>query len=130
VGEVRAKGAQGWLVGVGLGPDLIRSVPGTNSQLRKPHNDYLEVFARLGVPALIAFVGMLFTATFGVLRAARRARGEAAGLLWWIFAVVVVFLLIAATQPLLAFPYGTIPLFTLLGAGLALANRGTRDPTE
>lgn len=121
--KVRERGAQGWLTGVGLGPDLIGSVRGTNTQLRKPHNDYLEVFARLGLPALLIFIAMLLTAVNRVIRAARRARSAESRFLWWIFAVAVVFLVIAATQPLLAFPYGTIPLFSLLGAGLALHDR-------
>jgi hypothetical protein len=30
---------------------------------------------------------------------------------------------IAATQPLLAFPYGTVPLFVVLGAALAVSER-------
>jgi hypothetical protein len=34
---------------------------------------------------------------------------------------------IAATQPLLAFPYGTIPLFVVLGAGIAVAE-GASSP--
>ena len=38
----------------------------------------------------------------------------------------VVYLFISATQPLLAYPYGTIPLFGILGAGLALARTTTR----
>jgi hypothetical protein len=121
VDEVRARGTEGWLGGVGLGPDLIG-----NSHLRKPHNDYLEVFGRLGLPALLIFVGMLLTAVNAVRVAARRADSETSRFLWWIFAVAVVFILIAATQPLLAFPYGTIPLFSLLGAGLALHDRVLR----
>jgi O-antigen ligase len=132
VDEVRARGTQGWLTGVGLGPDLISGVPGTNSQLRKPHNDYLEVFGRLGLPALLIFIVMLLSALSRVLHAARRAEPETSRFLWWIFAVATVFLVIAATQPLLAFPYGTIPLFSLLGAGLSLyervANREARAP--
>jgi O-Antigen ligase len=123
VRKVRERGVQGWLTGVGFGPDLIGNVPGTSKQLRKPHDDYLEVFARVGLPALFIFVGMLMTAMGRVLRAARRSEPEPSRFLWFIFAVAIVFLVIAATQPLLAFPYGTVPLFSLLGAGLALYDR-------
>ena len=84
------------------------------------------MFARLGLPALAIFVAMLLTLVNSVRVAALRVGGEASRFLWWVFAAAVVFLLIAATQPLLAFPYGTIPLFSLLGAGLALHDRARR----
>ena len=119
VAQVRAKQA-GWFIGVGLGPNLLAGVARTNADIRKPHNDYLEVFARLGLPALVVFAGLLATAVGRVLGAARRASGLEARVLWWIFASAVVYLFVAATQPVLAFPYGTMPVFSLLGAGLAL----------
>jgi hypothetical protein len=128
--EVKARGTVGWVAGVGLGPDLIGAVKGTSAQLRKPHDDYLEVFARLGLPALFIFVGMLFSAAATIVGAGRRASGLEGRFLWFIVATVVVFYLVAALQPLLAFPYGTIPLFSLLGAGLALAERTTRQDAE
>jgi hypothetical protein len=121
IGEVRGRGTQGWLVGVGLGPDLVPGVRGVSAEIRTPHNDYLEVFARLGALGFVLFVGMLGSAVVGVLAGARRARPTESAFLWWTFAAGLVFVLIAATQPLFAFPYGTIPCFTLLGAGLALA---------
>jgi hypothetical protein len=135
VNEVRARGNQGWLVGVGLGPDLVRGDKGASAEIRTPHDDYLEVFARLGIPALLLFVGMLGSAIIGVLTGARRAQAahpDESAFLWFVFAAVVVFVLIAAVQPLFKFPYGTIPCFSLLGAGLALAGgRGeARRPAD
>jgi O-antigen ligase len=134
VGEVRARGNQGWFVGVGLGPDLVRGDRGASAEIRTPHDDYLEVFARLGIPALLLFVGMLGSAIVGVLAGARRAQADRPGesaFLWFVFAVAVVFVLIAAVQPLFKFPYGTIPCFSLLGAGLALAGaRGAYRPSD
>ena len=39
-----------------------------------------------------------------------------------------VYLGIAATQPLLAFPYGTVPLFFIMGMGIAAARSPLRRP--
>ena len=128
VREVKSKGLEGWTVGVGLGPDLVGEVQGTASALRKPHDDYLEIFARLGLPALIVFAWMLLSSVITVVKAARRSNEVEAQFLWWIFATCVVYLLIAATQPTFAFVYGTIPVFSLLGAGLALAERTRQGP--
>lgn len=115
----------GWLWGVGLGPDLTGGFSVENGvDVRKPHDDYLEMYARLGVIGLSLFVSMLLAALARITAACRVARGSTEGrFLLWILASAVVFLVIAATQPLLAFPYGTVPLFASLGAGLALADR-------
>lgn len=114
----------GWLWGVGLGPDLAGgfTTGPASPKVRKPHDDYLEMYARCGVIGVSLFVSMLLIALARIASACRVARGSVEGrFLIWVLASAVVFLVIAATQPLLAFPYGTVPLFTTLGAGLALA---------
>jgi O-antigen ligase len=120
----------GWAFGVGLGPDLAsgvktRQVEGQEDAVlvRKPHDDYLEMFARYGLLGLALFVGMLGTAFLRVIRGARVAEGLEGGFLWFAVAQTVVLALIAAAQPLLAFPYGTIPLFLVLGVALAVVER-------
>ena len=113
---------RGWLVGVGLGPDLAADFTGAHgTAVRKPHNDYLEVFARLGAVGFVCFAGFVLTSLLLVVRAARRASGLEAAFLWWALGLAVVFFSISGTQPLLAYPHGTIPLFTVLGAALVLA---------
>jgi O-antigen ligase len=87
------------------------------------HNDYLETFARMGIPGLVSFVGLLAAAFVPVLRAARRCPADEARFLWWVVTAMVPYLVIAAAQPLLAFPYGTVPLFTVAGLGLATVDR-------
>jgi O-antigen ligase len=120
----------GWATGLGLGPDLTSGFEGKSGTLvRKPHNDYLEIFARLGLPALLLFCGVLVTAWVRVLRAARRLPSAEAGFLWWVVATAALYMLIAATQPLLFYSYGTMPLFVALGAGLALVDRAARGTT-
>ena len=109
------------LFGVGLGPDLAGGFRiGDEVAVRKPHNDYLEVLARQGIVGFTLFAGMLGWALFRIVTAARASAGPDARFLWWVASSAAIFLLIAATQPLLAFPYGTMPLFSLLGAGLAV----------
>lgn len=113
----------GWALGVGFGPDLIGGfsvAPGV--LVRKPHNDYLEVFARLGLVGFGMFLGLLAAIVLPVLRAARRG-ATAPGFLWWVLMAAVPYLVIAATQPLLSFPYGTVPFFTIAGLGLAAVDR-------
>jgi O-antigen ligase len=120
----------GWAFGVGLGPDLASGVKARQVAtqedavlVRKPHDDYLEMFARYGLLGLAIFVYMLGTALVRVIRGARVADGLEGAFLWFAVAQTVVLALIAASQPLLAFPYGTIPLFAILGAGLAVVER-------
>ena len=89
--------------------------------VRKPHNDYLEAYARLGVLGLAALLATLALALGQVVAGARRLRGSTSQFLWWVVATATVSLIVAATQPLLAYVYGTLPLFAVLGAGLAIA---------
>jgi O-antigen ligase len=120
----------GWLWGVGLGPDLAGgfTANSANPDVRKPHDDYLEMYARLGCLGLAAFVAVFACSLWRVVAAARaRAYCSAAEgrFLAWIIGTVVAFLVIAATQPLLAYPFGTVPVFVLLGAGIAIAEKRT-----
>jgi O-antigen ligase len=117
------------LTGVGYGPSLTKGFQGPGGvEVRQPHNDYLETFARLGIPGLVCFVGLLAAVFLPVLRAARRASGEDARFLWWVVTAMFPYLVIAAAQPLLAFPFGTVPLFTIAGVGLAIVDRARVGP--
>ena len=97
--------------------------------VRKPHDDYLEIYARLGLPSLLAFLSLLGTALWSICR---RSRLDVASrerhFLVWVLANSFIYLFIAGTQPLLAYPFGTIPLFAALGAGLALSGRRSAEP--
>jgi O-antigen ligase len=116
--------AQTQLVGLGLGPDLGFGFEDEQGRLvRKPHNDYLEVYGRFGILGFAIFVGMLGSAFVRIVRAARASTGLAGRFLWFAVAQTFMFMLIAAAQPLLAFPYGTVPLFFILGAALAVSER-------
>lgn len=111
------------ITGVGYGPSLTGGFTvGAGVPVRQPHNDYLEALARLGLPGLVAVVGLLGSILLPVLRAARHGTGPEPRFLWWVGVATVPYLLIAAVQPLLAFPYGTVPLFTIGGLGLGVVD--------
>lgn len=116
------------MVGVGLGPDLtFGQYIGNQGQLvRNPHNDYLEQFTRLGILGFSLWMIILFQLIVPTAKAARSASGPAEKFCAWILASTVVYLGVAAAQPLLSFPYGSIPTFFLLGMGVA-ARKYTRN---
>jgi O-antigen ligase len=113
------------LYGLGLGPDLAGGFSQDNVLLvRKPHDDFLEVFARLGLIGFAAFVLLIGAAMKGLVVGSRRSPTSRERLFQqWVLANSVIYLFISATQPLLAYPFGTVPLFGLLGAGLAVTGR-------
>jgi hypothetical protein len=120
----------GVVQGLGLGPDLANGFKtGADAiAVRKPHDDYLEIFARLGLPTLVAYVALLALALRSIARSVRRmASPRVQSFQVFVVANSVLYLFMSATQPLLAYSYGTIPLFALMGAGLAVgAGRSAR----
>lgn len=112
------------VVGLGLGPDLtFGQLRGNDDRaIRKPHDDYLEVFARLGAVGLFLFLWFLLACLIPIIRRARSGSGLEERFCAWIFVACVVYLGVAGAQPLLSFPYGSIPLFFMLGMGAAVAH--------
>lgn len=122
----------GLLIGVGLGPDLVGGFRAADEgpAVRKPHNDFLEVFARLGLLGLTVFLGLLLLPALRVARALHRVDELQARYLLWVLVVATALLVVAATQPLLSYPSGTMPLFLALGSGVGLAQAAaSREPT-
>ncbi len=108
--------------GLGLGPDLTGGATGGVEFIRKPHNDYVEIFARFGFLGALLWAGFLGSLSWALWRGMKtegRSRNERTFLLW-IIASLVLYLFISATQPQLAYAYGTLPVFVLFGMGLAL----------
>jgi hypothetical protein len=121
------------MVGVGLGPDLtFGQYIGNQGQLvRNPHNDYLEQLTRLGIVGFCLWMAVLLQLIVRIGKAAHGGHGEAEKFCAWVLASCVVYLGVAAAQPLLSFPYGAIPLFFLLGMGAAAAKQvGQRLPAR
>jgi O-antigen ligase len=110
--------------GVGFGDDLTFGFRGRGGvAVRKPHNDFLEVLARMGVVGLAAFLALLIVPIRVMIKTARNGDSTDSRFCAWALGVVSVYLAIAATQPLLAYAHGTMPLFFLLGMGTAAAGR-------
>lgn len=104
------------LLGVGFGDDLANGLRDEKGTLvRKPHNDYLEIFARLGLLGLVPFVGVIVRGFVGGLRALKRAQGLERAFVLWLLGASTIFVGVAAVQPLLSYPHGGLMLFTLLG---------------
>ena len=121
------------IFGLGLGPDLAGGFKSDDDSLvRKPHNDYMEVLPRLGVVGFAAWMAFLLSVLLPIWRgvASKHALPEERTFLLGVIVGAACYLLLAATQPLLAFPYGTVPLFIFLGMGLALARRSESVPAE
>jgi hypothetical protein len=108
--------------GVGLGPDLTFGFHRDGEvDVRKPHNDYLETFARLGIIGLMMFIWLIFALLKPIVHQIRHGGGRRWGFCAWVLTATVIYMGVAAVQPLLAFPYGTVPLFFFLGMGYAAA---------
>jgi O-antigen ligase len=117
------------LFGTGLGPDLTFGFKqGGEILVRKPHNDFLEVYARTGLIGFGVFIWLIAAAVVPLVRRARADAGPAGTFCSFVIATVVVMFGIALTQPLLAFPHGAVPTFFILGAGVAAARE--RPPVE
>jgi O-antigen ligase len=115
------------LVGVGYGKDLISFKEGGEVPVRKPHNDYLEVFARTGIPGFLVWFGLLTNVLFGlrarVRTAVRTGDADRARLVAWALALAVCSMVVSFFQPLMSFAYGSAVLFFVVGLGLSQPER-------
>ncbi|HLF78524.1 MAG TPA: O-antigen ligase family protein [Dehalococcoidia bacterium] len=108
--------------GLGLGPDLTGGATGGVEFIRKPHNDYVEIFARFGFLGAALWGGLLVSLLYSLwcgVRSKSLSQDERTFLLWLVGSSSL-YMFISATQPLMAYAYGTLPLFMMLGMGLAL----------
>jgi O-antigen ligase len=123
--DEQKKSAGDMVWGMGLGRDLTGGFNAGDANVRKPHNDYIEIQARYGFIGLtlwLAFIGSLLVPVWRGAKSARVTREERVFLLW-VLATAITALIIAGTQPLLAYPYGTAAIFCTLGMGLALVRQ-------
>jgi O-antigen ligase len=106
----------GQVIGVGFGPDLLAGYEGPDgSKIRKPHNDFLEIWARtgwLGLAVWLLLLGRIVRALLCVARAGDR-------IAIWALSMQPVFVIVALSQPLFAFAYGGLVYFVLCGLALA-----------
>ncbi len=103
----------GPLVGIGLGVDLFQGFSVSGVMVRKPHNDFLEIWARTGISGLVAWLGMLATLGLAAFHGFRREARHA-----WVVALQVVLGITALSQPAFGFAYITVVYVGLTGLWL------------
>lgn len=104
----------GPLIGVGLGVDLFQGfalVP--DIFVRKPHNDFLEIWARLGVIGLLPWLGLLIVLGMEAVRGAGRSPRHG-----WILALQISLWVTSVGQPAMGFAYITVVWAGLTGLWL------------
>jgi O-antigen ligase len=112
-----------YLTGLGLGPNLTfgQWTGNVGQQVRTPHNAYLEVFARTGILGFSLWIWLLLACLIPIARVARQDSGLRGKFCAWCLVGGLVILCVAGFQPVLTFPYGTVPLYFVLGMGVAAA---------
>ncbi len=101
----------GPVVGLGLGPDLFQgSIVGPDVLVRKPHNDYLEIWARIGVFGLLAWLGILIVLGLGAAKGARQSPRHG-----WILALQIMLWITNVGQPAMGFAYVVVVWAGLTG---------------
>ncbi|GMM97514.1 O-antigen ligase family protein [Microbacterium sp. MTN4-26] len=105
-----------WLVGLGLGPDLLNgfSVDGV-TLVRKPHNDYFEALARTGIVSALMLL-LIVAVTLGASFKMTQVSGDWAIVLGWTVGAATQ----AFSQPYFSYPHGSLA-FSLL-AGLSICS--------
>ncbi len=90
--------------GVGLGPDLFEGFElGPDIPVRKPHNDFLEIWGRLGVVGLVPWLGILAILGWEAFKGAWRSPRHG-----WILALQITLWVTSASQPAMGFAYTTV----------------------
>jgi hypothetical protein len=91
--------------------------------LRSPHNIFMTVLARMGVPGLLLWLGLLSVFGISLVAAYARARSvgaaEWAGVDLWILAYWIAFLVNGSFDVVLEGPQGGIWFWCIMGVGLA-----------
>lgn len=106
-------------IGSGFGPALVTFSDLAGVSVRKPHNDYLEMYLRGGAILLCLWVWLLYTVVAG---AWSTYRSHMHMLNLWLFGSLCLLALVSSFQPLFAFSYGGLVFFILAGLGAATAN--------
>lgn len=119
--DLVSKADWGWLVGVGLGPDLFEGFAVAGGVLvRKPHNDVLEVWARLGLVGLLPWLALVVSLAVWALRVSMRGPN------WWLVGLQSVVAVTALSQPFFGFAYGGMVYMLLMGMALGSSHSSAR----
>lgn len=118
----------GPMVGVGLGPDLFQGFAlGPDIVVRKPHNDFLEIWARTGIFGLLTWLAILAILGWQALLGARRSLRNG-----WILALQITLWITSLSQPAMGFAYVTVVWAGLTGLwiGSRLSEEGLVSATR
>jgi len=114
--------------GINIVDDLGHELPGDT---RNPENSHLTFLARSGVPGLVLWVVLQAAWVASISRvlffARRTGRPRAAGLMTFVLAFWVQFMVYAATGVVFEGPQGGIWFWTIFGVGAAAARMVRRD---
>lgn len=108
----------GWLFGVGFGEDLTGGFRTDRAAVVKPHNDFLEFYARLGVFVLPWM--LLWVVALREFWAGARSGDQLAA---WGLAGAIVMIFLSLTQPVNSFAYGGL-VWWMLAGGILGTERG------
>ena len=102
--------------GIGYGPDLFQEFTvGPGVLVRKPHNDFLEIWARTGILGLIPWLSLLIILGTLALKAARQdPRND------WVLALQIMLWFASLGQPAMGFAYITMVWTGLTGLWLGM----------
>ncbi len=101
----------GPFIGLGLGKDLFLDfMVGPDVYVRKPHNDFLEIWARFGIVGLLPWLGILMLSFKTSLNRTIKNPDNL-----WVLALQITLLVTAIGQPAMAFAYITIVWVSLTG---------------
>ncbi|RLB79716.1 MAG: hypothetical protein DRH24_12065 [Deltaproteobacteria bacterium] len=104
----------GPVVGVGFGPDLFQGFTiGPGVLVRKPHNDFLEIWARMGLVGFIPWIAVLLLLMLEALRGVRHNSDNA-----WVLALQITLWVTSFGQPAMGFAYVTVVWTGLTGLWL------------
>ena len=104
----------GPLIGVGLGVDLFQGFAlGPDIPVRKPHNDFLEIWARLGVIGFLPWLGLLVVLGVEAVRGVRQSSRHV-----WVLTLQIALWVKCISQPAMGFAYITVVWAGLTGLWL------------
>jgi hypothetical protein len=119
--------AHGPLIGIGLGENLAEFASVDGRPVRTPHNDFLEIYARLGLAGLLPLL-VIWGTVFRQAWRGQRNGGPSA----WLLPMTILAAVVSLTQPFLMFAYGGLVFWGLAGVIFEriLAEHRKSAPTE
>lgn len=101
----------GFLIGVGFGPDLFQGFTvGPDVLVRKPHNDFLEIWARMGIIGFLPWFFLLLLLLIEAIQSVRSSRNFT-----WVLALQLTLWITSFGQPAMGFAYITVVWAGLTG---------------